>query len=61
MAKTRFHAKLEEAINEEIAKVTENIVSGGALDHGTYRNLCGYIHGLRGAIALAERIEQENE
>jgi len=61
VAKTRFHALLEERINKAVDDECKSLADGTAQDYAQYRFGVGHIHGLRDALSLCEQIEKDNE
>lgn len=61
MAKSRFHSLLETRIHETIASKGDSLVAGAAIDYATYRDMAGYIRGLRDALVIADELETEEE
>jgi len=58
MVKTRFHSRLEVLVEEEVQKITEEII-GGISDLSNYFRMVGRIDGLKGALRLCEDIERD--
>lgn len=59
MAKTRFHALLEQKIAEAIENRSISVASGVCTEYANYRENVGYIKGLQAALALCDEIESE--
>ena len=53
-----FRTKLEELINEEIARIKDNLALGmGVIDYNDYRHHTGQIYALRKIIELCDEVE----
>ena len=61
MAKTRFHALLEERVTKAVESRAQSLASGSAADYAEYRFSVGYVQGLSDALKLCDEIEKENE
>jgi hypothetical protein len=59
VAKTRFHARLHDRINEVLEGQIESIIGGEALDFASYKGMAGYIRGLNDALRICEDIERD--
>lgn len=57
--KTRFHALLEQKINEEIGAKVASVANGSAADYAEYKFWVGYVRGLNAALNLCDEIERE--
>lgn len=54
----QFEAELKKLIDEEAARVSENLSLGTSVkDYGDYRNQVGQIQGLRKALDLCEEAQ----
>lgn len=56
---------LSSKLNEEIARMGDDVARGGAKDHGEYKWACGIIRGLTMANSIiadtAQRMENEDD
>lgn len=58
MPVTRFHVLLAEKVEVEVEKTAQELASGAPVDYAKYRELVGYIRGMRACLALCDEIEQ---
>ena len=60
-----FVAVLREKIREDMNNYADNVATGGCVDYGAYKELCGVIRGLamaeRHLLDLAEKLEKDDE
>ena len=60
-----FVAVLREKIRQEMNNYADDVATGGCVDFGAYKELCGVIRGLATAemhlLALAEKLENDDE
>ena len=60
IVKSRFHSRLEVLVEAEVDKRKEHM-STGYSDFNQYWRCVGQIEGLRGALALCEDLEREDQ
>jgi hypothetical protein len=58
--KSRFHLLLDGKIQEAVERMVESLVEGGASDYPKYKEIVGYVRGLKDALKYCEEIETEN-
>jgi hypothetical protein len=59
MARTRFHAILEERVTEEVNKLSESLAIGHSSSYENYRENVGFIRGMKAVLTLCSEIETE--
>jgi hypothetical protein len=59
MPKTRFHSLLEQRIDERIKSVGDSLLRGEIKEFTEYKDMTGYLRGLRDALKLCDDIEGE--
>ncbi len=61
MSETRFHSLLKAKMLETIDIQAQSLAMGAAQDYPHYKDITGYIRGLRDALKLCEDVEMEFE